>query len=55
MMLMLCVTMFCSSCDSNKGKVKELTEQFVAAVNNADKASIYDLYPTAKSYAIYRW
>lgn len=50
MMLMLCVTMLCSSCDSNKGKVKELTVQFVAAVNNADKASIYDLYPTAKSY-----
>ena len=50
MMLMLCVMMLCSSCDSNKGKVKELTEQFVADVNNGDKASIYDLYPTAKSY-----
>ncbi len=36
------------SCDSNKGKVEEMTKQFVAAVNGNDKASIYNLYPDAK-------
>lgn len=37
-----------ASCDSNKGKVEEMTKQFMAAVNGNDKASIYDLYPNAK-------
>ena len=37
-----------ASCDSNKGKVEEMTKQFMAAVNGNDKASIYNLYPDAK-------
>ena len=37
-----------ASCDSNKGKVEEMTKQFMAAVNGNDKATIYDLYPNAK-------
>lgn len=37
-----------TSCDSNKEKVKEVTKQFIAAVNGNDKASIYNLYPKAK-------
>ena len=39
-----------SSCDGNKGKVKEMTEQFIAALNSGDRAGIYDIYPTAKNY-----
>ena len=37
-----------ASCDSNKGKVEEMTKQFMAAVNGNDKASIYNIYPDAK-------
>lgn len=37
-----------SSFDSNKGKVKDLTEYFVSAVNSNDKAAIYDLYSAVK-------
>lgn len=40
---------FCS-CDSNKGKVKELATQFVTAYNEGDKATIYDIFPTIKTY-----
>ena len=39
-----------SSCDSNKGKVKELAKQFVIAYNEGDKASVYDLFPAIKTY-----
>ncbi|MBQ8968771.1 MAG: hypothetical protein IJ064_03430 [Bacteroidaceae bacterium] len=49
--LMLCTMFFMGSCDSNKGKSKELAEQFMVALNDGDKAGIYDLYPTAKAYA----
>lgn len=37
------------SCDGNKGKVEDAAEQFIAAVNNHDKATIYSLYPNAKN------
>lgn len=37
-----------SSCDSNNSKVKELTNQFVEAVNGKDQATIYDLYSGIK-------
>ena len=37
------------SCDANKGKVEELANQFITAVNNQDKATIYSLYPNAKN------
>ena len=37
-----------SSCDENKGKAKEIAEQFANAVNNKDKATIFDLFPNAK-------
>lgn len=39
-----------TSCDSNKGKAKDMAKQFIVAVNDGDKAGIYDLYPTAKVY-----
>ena len=38
-----------SSCDSNKGKIEELTNQFASAVKNNDVATLYDLYPEAKN------
>lgn len=39
---------FCA-CDSNKGKVEELANQFVAVYNDGDKAAVYDLLPAAKA------
>ena len=47
--LTLCVILFCA-CDSNKGKVKELASQFVAAYNDGDKPAVYDMFPSIKSY-----
>lgn len=38
-----------SSCDSNKGKIEELTNQFASAVKNNDVATLYDLYPEARN------
>lgn len=38
-----------SSCDSHKDKVKEVTKQFVTAINTNDKATIYDIYSDAKN------
>lgn len=38
-----------SSCDSNKGKIEELTNQFASAVKSNDAATIYDIYPGAKN------
>lgn len=37
------------SCDSKKNKVEELANQFITAVNNQDKATIYHIYPNAKN------
>ena len=39
-----------SSCDSNKSTVEDLTNQFIAAVKDGDKATAYDIYPAAKLY-----
>ena len=39
-----------SSCDSNKSAVEDLTNQFIAAVKEGDKATVYDMYPAAKQY-----
>ena len=36
-------------CDANKGKVKELANQFIAVYNDGDKAAVYDLLPAAKA------
>ena len=38
-----------SSCDSNKRTVEDLTNHFIAAVNDGDKATAYEIYPDAKS------
>ena len=46
--LTLSALCFCA-CDSNKGKVEELSNQFISAVNAKDKASIYNIYPNAKN------
>lgn len=40
------------SCDSNKGKVKEVAAQFAAAVAAKDKVVINELYPNAKTYSV---
>ncbi len=37
-----------ASCDSNKSKIEELTNQFASAVKSNDVATIYDMYPDAK-------
>lgn len=37
------------SCDKTKGKVEEKAKQFVESVNGKDVATIYDMYPNAKS------
>lgn len=47
--LLALIAMLFVSCDSNKGKVEEQVRLFVAAVNNKDKATIYDIYPEAKN------
>jgi len=39
-----------SACDSNKGKVEELANQFVAAYNEGDKATIQEMFPAIKSF-----
>ena len=39
-----------SSCDSNKSTVEDLTNQFIAAVKDGDKATVHDIYPGAKLY-----
>lgn len=46
--LTLSALCFCA-CDSNKGIVEELANQFISAVNAKDKASIYSIYPNAKN------
>ena len=46
----VCTIFVMGSCDSNKGKVKELTEQFVVFYNDGDKASVYDIFPSIKTY-----
>ena len=46
--LALSALCFCA-CDSNKGKVEELANQFIVAFNDGDKAAIYELLPTIKT------
>ncbi|HCD77904.1 MAG TPA: hypothetical protein DEQ27_06295 [Prevotella sp.] len=46
----LMVVLGLSSCDSNKSAVEDLTNQFIAAVKEGDKATVYDMYPAAKQY-----
>lgn len=45
----LIAIMCLQSCDSNKGKIKEMTKQFVSALNEKDKATIYNMFPDAKN------
>lgn len=47
----LAIAVMMASCDSNKGKVSDIAKQFVEAVQNKDKVSIYDLYPNARTYS----
>ena len=46
----LLVVLFFASCDGNKGKVKDLSKQFVALFNENDKAGIYDMYEAVRKY-----
>lgn len=46
--LSLCTILLCA-CDSNKSKVEELTNRFVAAYNDGDKAAIYEILPAIKT------
>ena len=48
LLVAFCAIMLCG-CDANKGKVKELANQFVAVYNDGDKAAVYDLLPAAKT------
>lgn len=40
-----------ASCDSNKGKVSDMAKQFVEAVQNKDKVTIYELYPNSRAFS----
>ena len=46
--LSLCSFLFCA-CDTNKGKVEEMANQFIEAINAKDKPSIYNFYPEANN------
>ncbi|MBP5514172.1 MAG: hypothetical protein J6Y04_05310 [Bacteroidaceae bacterium] len=37
------------SCDSKKNEIKNLTMQFVSALNEQDRVTVYDMFPSAKS------
>ena len=37
------------SCDSKKSEIKDLTKQFVTALNEQDRVTVYDMYPSAKT------
>ena len=37
------------SCDSKKNEIKNLTVQFVSALNEQDRVTVYDMFPSAKS------
>lgn len=39
-----------SSCDSQKSAVEDVTNRFIAAVKDGDKATAYDIYPAANQY-----
>ncbi len=39
-----------SSCDSQKSAVEDVANQFIAAVKEGDKATVYDIYPAANQY-----
>lgn len=45
------VAILMASCDSNKGKVSDIAKQFVEAVQDKDKVTIYELYPNARIYS----
>lgn len=38
------------SCDKNIGAIEEVSEKFVMAINDKDKATVYELYDVAKKY-----
>ena len=37
------------SCDSKKNEIENLTMQFVSALNEQDRVTVYDMFPSAKS------
>lgn len=37
------------SCDSKKSEIKNLTKQFVTALNEQDRVTVYEMYPASKS------
>lgn len=39
-----------TSCDQNKGKIEKLTEQFITSVKSQDKATVFDMFPEAKTF-----
>ncbi len=49
LMLMSMLLLLLASCDKNKGKVENLTNQFIEAVNGNDKATVYDMFPDIKT------
>ena len=49
LLLMSVLLLLLTSCDENKGKIEELANQFVTAVNGNDKATVYDMFPDVKN------
>ena len=46
----LCICMALVSCDANKSKVADAAQEFLQALANNDKVTMYELYPDARTY-----
>lgn len=44
-----------ASCDKNIGAIEEVSEKFVMAINDKDKATVYELYEVAKKYEFLKY
>lgn len=43
---------FCTSCDANKGKVADLAEKFIQAIEENDKIQLYEIYPNVRQMEV---
>ncbi len=39
-----------TSCDKNNGKAKEIAEQFITAINDGDKAAVFEIFPQLNEF-----
>ena len=44
------VLLLLTSCDKNKSKIEKMTVQFITSVKSQDKATVYDMFPEAKTF-----